>query len=158
MCAAVKDVTIIACLRLPSQATCPPSFSGSAWIPAKEAEVCVYCQDSKGLQFYGRFYHLVGRMHEQPTSLSFFPVTEQFWVSFTERADLVPKDFPRPTLQMEIQAALPWVLPQPSSYERTATPLRVPLGLVRAEHGRITERGRGVLSQDEGEQPKRENR
>jgi hypothetical protein len=59
---------------------------------------------------------------------------------------------------MEIQAALPWVLPQPSSYERTATPLRVPLGLVRAEHGRITERGRGVLSQDEGEQPKRENR
>ena len=126
--------------------------------PAKEAEVCVYCQDSKGLQFYGRFYHLVGRMHEQPTSLSFSPVTEQFWVSFTERADLVPKDFPRPTLQMEIQAALQWVLPQPSSYERTATPLRVPLGLVRAEHGRITERGRGVLSQDEGEQPKRENR
>jgi hypothetical protein len=41
---------------------------------------------------------------------------------------------------------------------REQPPLRVPLGVVRAEHGRITERGRSMLSQDEGEQPKRENR
>ncbi len=121
--------------------------------PAKEAEVFVYCQDRAGLHFYGGFYHLVARIREQPDPLSFFSVTEQFWVSFTQKTSLVPNDFPQPVLQMEIQAALPWVLKQPSLYETTTTPVRVPMGLVRAENGRITERVEGTLSQDEQDSP-----
>lgn len=75
--------------------------------PTKEAEICIYYQDKAGLHFYGGFYHLVARILEQPDPLPFFPVAEQFWVSFTQKTSLVPRDFPHPVLQMEIQAALP---------------------------------------------------
>lgn len=62
--------------------------------PAKEAEVYINYQDMAGLHDYGGFYHLVGRIRKQPEPLSFFSVTEQFRVYFTQKASLVPKIFP----------------------------------------------------------------
>lgn len=96
--------------------------------PTKEAEMSVFYQDRARLHLYSGFYHLVACIREQPDPPSFFPVTEQFWVAFTQETNLVPRYFPQPTLQMEIQAALPWVLQQPSSYEIVATPIQVESG------------------------------
>lgn len=50
---------------------------------------------------------------------------------------------------MEVEAALPWVLQEPSSSEIVAAPGRVLMRAVQAENGRIAEVIEGDLAQDE---------
>lgn len=91
--------------------------------PAKEAEVYPFYQDHAGMHYYGGFYHLVGSIRKGLESQEYYQVAERFRVSFTEDAHLVPDNFPRPVLQMEILAVLPWVLEEPSTCDKTDTPL-----------------------------------
>ena len=95
--------------------------------PQKPAEVYVNCTQADGRLWYGGFYHLRGRLlqgeggwytvAEDGTSKtrawdreSCYLAAENFRVAFTEDAALVAPDFPRPVLQLEIDASLPWLL------------------------------------------------
>jgi hypothetical protein len=94
--------------------------------PAKEAEVYTFWQNTAGLHYYGGFYHLVGSIRKRPEPLAYHNVTKQFQASFTEDVHLVPDDFPRPVLQMEIMAVLPRVLEEISTCEKTDIPFPMP--------------------------------
>ena len=78
-------------------------------------------EDDKVL--YGGFYHLVGnylsgddiwkpiaKKHKYPQITEFYKITDDFKIGFTENISLVPKEFPRPVIQMEISFTIPWVL------------------------------------------------
>ena len=95
--------------------------------PQKPAEVYVNCTQADGRLWYGGFYHLQGRLLRGEggwytvaageTSRtrawdgeSCYLAAEDFRVAFTEDTALVAPDFPRPVLQLEIDAALPWLL------------------------------------------------
>lgn len=67
-----------------------------------------------------------------------------------QAAGLVPAGFPRPVLQMGIQAAVPWQLEESSLYARASLALRMPMGLMRVVDGRVTEVVRGQLTGREG--------
>ena len=45
-----------------------------------------------------------------------YEISDDFRVSFQEECALVEKGFPRPVLQMEIEAAIPWVLEEENPY------------------------------------------
>ena len=55
-------------------------------------------------------YKPVGDSGYQLINENFYEIDKGFKVGFTTKADLVEKDFPRPCIQLEIEAYLPWVI------------------------------------------------
>ncbi len=99
----------------------------------KITEIYVNRANPDGTLLYGGFCHLCGTMPEgksawvetQETSDSktfvwqkanTYEISDDFRVSFQEECALVEKGFPRPVLQMEIEAAIPWVLEEENPY------------------------------------------
>ncbi len=72
----------------------------------------------------GGWYHLVGRILEgdtMPGAKEVFPagwyeLGDGFSVAFKSQCDLLPDDFPAPTIQMEFGHRMPWVLEGPNPY------------------------------------------
>lgn len=101
--------------------------------PKKPAEVYVNGTQEDGRLWYGGFYHLRGALLRGKggwrmvaademcqTSVwepeSCYPVSDSFRIAFVEDAALVDPNFPRPVLQMEIDASLPWLLEEENDY------------------------------------------
>lgn len=99
----------------------------------KPAEVYVNCSENNIL-FYGGFYHLYGTIikGESPWEIlsktgkstasyldenRMFCIDENFRIAFQEGCVLLDENFPRPCIQMEILAYLPWVLQKENTYE-----------------------------------------
>lgn len=87
--------------------------------PRKEGEVFEYMVNQDGTHLYGAFYHIVGKIIDIPqiqiptTSGDGVstPISDGIEIGFREEdLDLVPDDFPKPTVQFEIQLNIPWLL------------------------------------------------
>ena len=82
--------------------------------PQKEGEFTeVTIDDNKHL--YLNFYHLVGNIVTAPTkvvenwnSIKHIEI-DNFKSAFTNEVKLVPRDFPAPVIQLEIEVTLPWL-------------------------------------------------
>ena len=55
-------------------------------------------------------YKPVGDSEYQLINENFYEIDKGFKVGFTTKADLVEKDFPRPCIQLEVMAHLPWLI------------------------------------------------
>lgn len=100
----------------------------------KPAEVYVNMVNPDGSVLYGGFYHLCGTIlngtsawvevnTDSENSMVFhwehsktYPVSKDFFISFQEDCSLVEDGFPTPVLQMEIEANIPWILPETNGY------------------------------------------
>ncbi|MFD1738621.1 hypothetical protein ACFSCX_19035 [Bacillus salitolerans] len=89
--------------------------------PRKEGEVSEYMENIDGTHLYGAFYHIVGKIVDGPklwvpTKVGSEVSTPNFVehngveIGFSEDLALVPKGFPIPTIQFEIQMNVPWLL------------------------------------------------
>lgn len=90
-------------------------FSSLGLNICKSAEIYDIDQKEDGIYSYGGFYHIAGNLltdlefYSQPKP-KLYTLTEHFKIGFTHLTTLVPDGFPRPVLQMEILAEIPWVL------------------------------------------------
>lgn len=99
----------------------------------KPAEVYVNYSENNIL-CYGGFYHICGKIIEgespwvitletEDTMTSHLEeenmigIANNYKIAFQEECSLLGKNFPRPCIQMEILAYLPWILKKPNSYE-----------------------------------------
>ncbi|WBL16613.1 hypothetical protein [Sutcliffiella sp. NC1] len=79
--------------------------------PKKEGEVFQHFQQEDGLHFYGGFYHIVGNILERSIGEGqVIDAIDGILFSFTEDCSLVPNKFPTPTIQMEFEMKIPWLL------------------------------------------------
>jgi hypothetical protein len=89
-------------------------------IPTKEAEVYHLHEIEPGKHLYGGFYHLVGIIlegkdcsqfvFERNRNQEFVNLTDDFKYGFSNDNALVNEDFPKPIIQLEFEAIIPWVL------------------------------------------------
>lgn len=95
-------------------------FNELGIIPTKEAEVYQLYEIERGKHLYGGFYHLVGRILEgkdcwQPVfentrTQDLVNLTDDFKYGFSNDNALVDEIFPKPIIQLEFEAIIPWVL------------------------------------------------
>ncbi|HEX8599945.1 MAG TPA: hypothetical protein VF952_15705 [Chloroflexia bacterium] len=88
--------------------------------PRRPSEVYEIIENEDGTRFYGGWYHLVGKLvRSDDTLLQIEPETKHvgvdepnkgFSIKFHTNVALVPDDFPKPVLQMEIFCNIPWML------------------------------------------------
>ncbi len=90
----------------------------------KSPEVYAIYMREDGLVNYAGFYHLCGRILADETTNEVkgtamqrdenveypFPVSDNFRVAFTPHCNILEDGFPKPAIQMEISAYIPWVL------------------------------------------------
>ena len=87
--------------------------------PRKEGEISEYIENDDGTHLYSALYHIVGKIIDR-TELQLLtnsekgvsiPNCDEVEIDFNEKdLDLVPDDFPKPTVQFEIQLNIPWLL------------------------------------------------
>ena len=95
----------------------------------KPAEISAYVSFDGNLTLYDRFYHICGSILEAPELLipidekssqldenATIKLTPDHFAYFTNKCALVEKEFPTPTIQLEIQGTIPWVLNEPNPY------------------------------------------
>jgi hypothetical protein len=98
-------------------------FDSLGIIPDREAEVYECNENEDGTHFYGGFYHIVGQVLEgkdcgeqvdadSSSNLNDNDLIEieGFNFEFTDRREMVPKDFPELIIQIEFYADILWVL------------------------------------------------
>lgn len=89
--------------------------------PTKEGEVSEFCENADGTHLYSCFYHIVGQLISGPDCWTKtdeeishltgnFLEISGFTFGFTYCISLLPDDFPRPAVQLEVQGNVPWVL------------------------------------------------
>ncbi|MDY7220745.1 hypothetical protein [Halalkalibacterium halodurans] len=86
--------------------------------PRKEGEISHYMENKDGTHFYGAFYHFVGKIIKSPkqweadsgVAYPIFTKDKGLEISFSEDLYLVPNGFPTPTVQLDIQLNVPWLL------------------------------------------------
>ncbi len=66
-------------------------------------------QEQTQVDYIG-FYHLVGRIIEKAERKDYTPLDDKRAVAFTDKNDLLSKDFPQPAIQLDFDAWIPWVL------------------------------------------------
>lgn len=89
----------------------------------KPIEVYVNYTNKDGTLWYGGWYHLCGTLLSEGEEL--WQVIEGkpfgsrgFQIFFRGRADCVQENCPRPVVQMELNADIPWVLEKENTYEK----------------------------------------
>lgn len=95
----------------------------------KVCECYVNDTEDNGVLVYGGFYHVCGTLLDGESawkksddnifrwdSKSAFSISPDFSVSFSEDVALLEKDFPRPVIQLEFFAKIPWVLEKRNTY------------------------------------------
>ncbi len=95
----------------------------------KICECCVYYAKDENTLCCGGFCHicatlLSGESAWKPTSDSTacwdekatYPLSPNFGVSFSDRIDMLEPDFPLPVIQLDFEAAIPWMLEKKNSY------------------------------------------
>lgn len=102
--------------------TLPPAVTDffSALGPEKPAEVCVDHADREGC-LYGGWYHLAGELTAggpPPGRLfgEWLTLAEGAEIAFGPECHLLPEDFPRPCLQLNLEWRLPWLLEEENPY------------------------------------------
>lgn len=75
--------------------------------PRKEGEVMQYTENDDQTHLYGVFYHLVGRIIDGPSTFTEF---YGMVIRFSEELELVPNQFPEPTIQLDLQLNIDWLL------------------------------------------------
>ena len=91
--------------------------------PQKSPEATWWDTNEDGVAYYSIIFHVVGTIIKsvdiykpigdsgyQLINENFYEIDKGFKVGFTTKAVLVEKDFPRPCIQLEIEAYLPWVI------------------------------------------------
>lgn len=90
--------------------------------PTKEGEVSEYYEKEEGMHLYGGFFHIVGELisgpdcwvatSEEVSHLATNKMIEinDFKFGFTHGISSLPEGFPKPTLQLEFEGIIPWVL------------------------------------------------
>lgn len=105
--------------------TVPPAvteFFESLGLDVEKPAETMYYTGKADCIFGGGFYHLCGRLLEDlRTSEGFAPenwfdITPEFSVAFQTDCSLLPEDFPRPCVQMEVDYRLPWLLEEKNDY------------------------------------------
>ena len=82
----------------------------------KETEICHFNRIKAGQHFYGGWFHFVGEIKEtfEYKVINIggrVPDIENFAWSFSERHDLVPKEFGQaPVVQLDWLAVVPWLM------------------------------------------------
>ena len=112
--------------------TLPPAvtdfFSALGLDPERAAEVCVDHADKKSC-LYGSWYHLVGELtagEPPPGHLcgAWLTLAEGVEAAFGQECHLLPEDFPRPCLQLNLEWRLPWLLEEKNPYDESFLPDR----------------------------------
>ena len=98
-------------------------FSSIGVDPQKSPEATWWYTNKNGIANYSIIFHLVGTIIKsvdiykpvgdngfQQIPENFYEIDKDFKVGFTSKTDLLEKDFPKPCIQLEIDAHLPWVL------------------------------------------------
>ena len=98
--------------------------------PAKPAEISAVYAPSDDSIFYDGFYHISGTIlsgtnpwiqidhkHFALDQQCLIKLDDENTVFFTGDVHLLEENFPTPAFQIEIQFTLPWVLPEPNSYQ-----------------------------------------
>ena len=91
--------------------------------PQKSPEATYLDTNEDGMAYYSIIFHIVGTIIHavdiykpigdggyQLINENFYEIDKNFKVGFTSKAVLVEKDFPKPCIQLEIEAYLPWVI------------------------------------------------
>lgn len=104
----------------------PPSVTGFFTVlgvaPEKPAEIYAIDQEEDpAICSYGGFYHLKGALLAglpAPGQCcgAWLPLADGFSAAFRPDCALLPEDFPRPPIQMEIEFRLPWLLEEENPY------------------------------------------
>jgi hypothetical protein len=76
--------------------------------PLKPAEIVEYSPNPDGTHYYGWWYHIVGTITTSHEGL--LQLESGIEIEIRDRHDVLAADFPRPVIQMEFFANLPWVL------------------------------------------------
>ena len=104
------------------------TFFGTMGVdPKKITECYVYRKNEDGSLLYGGFYHVCGTLLEDTSERAgvesdsrgsdlFYRLNDAFRVSFHKECLMVEPQFEAPTLQVEIEATLPWVLDVENTY------------------------------------------
>ena len=76
--------------------------------PLKPAEIVEYTPNPDGTHYYSWWYHVVGTITKDHDG--FVRLEPNMEMEIRSEAQLVAADFPRPVIQMEFFANLPWLL------------------------------------------------
>ena len=98
-------------------------FSSIGIDPQKSPEATWLTTNEDGIAYYHIIFHVVGTIIQsvdiykpvedngyQLINENFYEIDKNFKVGFTSNAVLVEEDFPKPCMQLEIEAYLPWVI------------------------------------------------
>lgn len=101
------------------------SFFTSIGIDMKKiTEVYAMTTNPDSTVLYGGFYHLCGAILQGEDAYvngmwdysKAYTISKDFYISFREKCDLVEEGFPKPVIQLEIVANIPWVLEETNVY------------------------------------------
>lgn len=95
-------------------------FAALGLDPEKPAEVCVDQGDRESC-LYGSWYHLAGKLTAggpPPGCLhgEWLALAEGVEAAFGPECHLLPEDFPRPCVQLNLEWRLPWLLEEKNPY------------------------------------------
>lgn len=74
--------------------------------------------EKRGGLVYGGFYHAVGKTGGEKFKFeeTAAKLTDNFEIFLSPDISLLPEGFPRPAVQIEIFAHIPWVIPEENTY------------------------------------------
>ena len=73
----------------------------------------------RGGLHYSGFYHVVGKIltpHDFEPNDNSIKITDNFEISICDKPDLLSENFPKPALQIDIYAFIPWIVPDENIY------------------------------------------
>ena len=98
-------------------------FSRMGIDPAKVAECYVNTTNKDRTLMYGGFCHVCGTMltgeFDWPWEKDAYALGPDFRISFRNEISLLEEGFPKPVIQLEFIANLPWLLEKENTYPRS---------------------------------------
>jgi len=98
-------------------------FSSLGIEPQKSPEATWWNTDENCIAYYSLYFHIVGTLVKsvdiyrakgnncfEKIIENFYEIDKDFRVGFTSAVVLLENDFPKPCIQLEVEAHLPWVL------------------------------------------------
>ncbi|MCR5120909.1 MAG: hypothetical protein K6B74_00655 [Ruminococcus sp.] len=77
-----------------------------------EIPCCERRTDSSGNNVFVK----TGTKTQTVSETAFKELTDSFEIMFTDKTALVPENFPKPLLQLEIKAHIPWIIDEENTY------------------------------------------